>query len=59
MSRSVTTASASLPQTILVSRLVESMPRIWTVSHLDGSALLQIDDGLGIHDLPPVPSPSP
>ena len=30
ISRSVTTASASLPQTILVSRLVESMPRILT-----------------------------
>ena len=30
--RSVTTASAPLPQTILVLRRVESMPRIWVVS---------------------------
>ena len=30
--RSVTTASAPLPQTIFVLRRVESMPRIWVVS---------------------------
>ena len=31
-SRSVTTVSASLPQTMVVSRFVESMPLIWLVS---------------------------
>ena len=31
-SRSVMTASLPAAQTILVSRLVESTPRIWTVS---------------------------
>ena len=57
--RSVTTASAFLPQTIFVSRFVESMPRICVVSIWMEAPSSRYTTVWGFMMRPPLPSPSP
>ena len=56
---SVMTASASFPTTILVSRLVESTPRIWVVSIWMEAPSSRYTTVWGFIMRLPVPSPSP
>ena len=57
-SRSVMTASAPLPQTILVYRLVESTPRICTVSIWMEAPSSRYTMVWGFMTFSPLPSPS-